>query len=129
MNKIRDIYLSLKFNHLILLLLLVFFLLILSILEIIGLASIPVLLSSMIDQKDFNLEYMNLDFAQNYLLSLSQKDRIKLICILIISLFIFKNFFHAAITFYQGQVVKSVKIFISQKLFSYYLKQNYMAPN
>ena len=126
MNRIKNIYLSLKFNHLVLLLLLVFFLLILSILEIIGLASIPVLLSSMIDQKDFNLQYMNLDFAQNYLLSLSQKDRIELICILIVCLFIFKNFFHAAITFYQGQVVKNVKIFISQKLFSYYLKQNYL---
>ena len=74
MNKIKNIYLSLKLSHFIFLLLLVFFLLILSILEIIGLASIPVLLSSMLDQKDFNLQYMNIDLIKNYLLSLPQKN-------------------------------------------------------
>ena len=75
MNKIKNIYLSLKLSHFIFLLLLVFFLLILSILEIIGLASIPVLLSSMLDQKDFNLQYMNIDLIKNYLLSLPQKNQ------------------------------------------------------
>ena len=92
MNKIKNIYLSLKLSHLIFLLLLVFFLLVLSILEIIGLASIPVLLSSMLDQKDFNLQYMNIDLIKNYLLSLLQKP-IRIFGIAIICLFIFKNFF------------------------------------
>ena len=75
MNKIKNIYLSLKLSHLIFLLLF-FFLLVLSILEIIGLASIPVLLSSMLDQKDFNLQYMNIDLIKNYLLSLPQKNQL-----------------------------------------------------
>ena len=126
MNKIKNLCLSLKFYHLILLLLLVFFLLILSILEIVGLASIPVLLSSMLDQKDFNLQYMNLDFIQNYLLDLPQKNQLEFLCILIISLFFFKNLFHASIIFYQGKVVKNLRIYISQKLFSYYLNQDYL---
>ncbi len=126
MNKIKNLCLSLKFYHLILLLLLVFFLLILSILEIVGLASIPVLLSSMLDQKDFNLQYMNLDFIQNYLLNLPQKNQLEFLCILIISLFFFKNLFHASIIFYQGKVVKNLRIYISQKLFSYYLNQDYL---
>ena len=84
MNIIKSLYLSLKLNQLILLFLLVLFLLILSILEIIGLASIPVLLSSMLDQKNFNLQYMNLDFIQNYLLNLPKKNQLEFICILII---------------------------------------------
>ena len=126
MNKIKNLCLSLKFYHLILLLLLVFFLLILSILEIVGLASIPVLLSSMLDQKDFNLQYMNLDFIQNYLLNLPQKNQLEFLCILIICLFIFKNLFHASIIFYQGKVIKNLRIYISQKLFSYYLNQDYL---
>ena len=126
MNKIKNLCLSLKFYHLILLLLLVFFLLILSILEIVGLATIPVLLSSMLDQKDFNLQYMNLDFIQNYLLNLPQKNQLEFLCILIICLFIFKNLFHASIIFYQGKVIKNLRIYISQKLFSYYLNQDYL---
>ena len=126
MNKIKNIYLSLKLSHLIFLLLLVFFLLVLSILEIIGLASIPVLLSSMLDQKDFSLQYMNIDLIKNYLLSLPQKNQLEFLCIAIICLFIFKNFFHASIIFYQGQIVKSLRIFISQKLFEYYLNQDYL---
>ncbi len=127
MNKIKSLYLSLKLNQLILLFLLVLFLLILSILEIIGLASIPVLLSSMLDQKNFNLQYMNLDFIQNYLLNLPKKNQLEFICILIICLFVFKNFFHASVIFYQGKVVKNLKIFISQKLFRYYLSQDYLS--
>ena len=104
MNKIKSLYFSLKLSQLILLFLLVFFLLILSVLEIIGLASIPVLLSSMLDQKNFNLQYMNLDLIQNYLLNLPKKNQLELICISIICLFVFKNLFHASIIFYQGKV-------------------------
>ena len=126
MNIIKSLYLSLKLNQLILLFLLVLFLLILSILEIIGLASIPVLLSSMLDQKNFNLQYMNLDFIQNYLLNLPKKNQLEFICILIICLFVFKNFYHASVIFYQGKVVKNLRIFISQKLFRYYLSQDYL---
>lgn len=126
MNKIKSLYFSLKLSQLILLFLLVFFLLILSVLEIIGLASIPVLLSSMLDQKNFNLQYMNLDLIQNYLLNLPKKNQLELICISIICLFVFKNLFHASIIFYQGKVVKNLKIFISQKLFRYYLNQDYL---
>ena len=80
----------------------------------------------MLDQKNFNLQYMNFDFIQNYLLNLPQKNQLEFLCTLIICLFIFKNLFHASIIFFQGQLVKNVKIYISQKLFKYYLNQDYL---
>ena len=49
---------------------------------------------------------MNIDLIKNYLLSLPQKNQLEFLCIAIICLFIFKNFFHASIIFYQGQLVK-----------------------
>ena len=62
MNKIKKIYENLNKNHLLLFIILVFLLIVLSLLEIVSLASIPVLLNSILDQKNFNLSFLDFGF-------------------------------------------------------------------
>ena len=59
MRKIKKIINNISVNLLLLLVLLVFFLIILSILEMIGLASIPILLSSILSDEGSNLNLLN----------------------------------------------------------------------
>ena len=127
MNKIKNLYENLALKQLIFLLFLGFLLIILSFLEIVSLASIPILLSSILGQKDFNLIYLNFDFTQNYLFNMSQDKQLEFLCTFIVFLFIFKNIFHAFIIFFQGQVVKNIKIYISKQLFNLYLNQDYLS--
>ena len=118
MRKIKKIINNISVNLLLLLVLLVFFLIILSILEMIGLASIPLLLSSILVTEGSE-SFVQLDFwnLKNILFELFTKDQVKFISIFIICLFLFKNIFHASIIFYQGRIIKSIKIYLSKKLF------------
>jgi len=126
MRKIKKIINNISVNLLLLLVLLVFFLIILSILEMIGLASIPILLSSILSNEGSNLNLLNFFDLKNKLVNYSQKDQIKIISIFIVSLFAFKNIFHASIIFFQGKIVKNIKILLSKKLFKFYLNQDYL---
>ncbi len=126
MRKIKKIINNISVNLLLLLVLLVFFLIILSILEMIGLASIPILLSSILSDEGSNLNLLNFFDLKNKLVNYSQKDQIKIISIFIVSLFAFKNIFHASIIFFQGKIVKNIKILLSKKLFKFYLNQDYL---
>jgi len=92
----------------------------------IGLASIPILLSSILSNEGSNLNLLNFFDLKNKLVNYSQKDQIKIISIFIVSLFAFKNIFHASIIFFQGKIVKNIKILLSKKLFKFYLNQDYL---
>ena len=126
MNKIKKIYENLNKNHLLLFIILVFLLIVLSLLEIVSLASIPVLLNSILDQKNFNLSFLDFGFIKNNLFNMSQIEQVQYLSIFIVFLFIFKNLFHGSIIYFQGQLVKNIKIFLSKKLFNFYLNQNYL---
>ncbi len=126
MNKIKKIYENLNKNHLLLFIILVFLLIVLSLLEIVSLASIPVLLNSILDQKNFNLSFLDFGFIKNNLFNMSQREQIQYLSIFIVFLFIFKNLFHASIIYFQGHLVKNIKIFLSKKLFNFYINQNYL---
>lgn len=126
MYKIKQIYINLSKKYLILFCILVCFLIILSLLEIVSLASIPILLNSILDQKNFNLFFLDFKFIKNILLNMSQREQIQYLSIFIVILFIFKNLFHGFIIYFQGQIVKNIKIFLSKKLFNFYLNQNYL---
>ena len=126
MKNIIIIFKNINFKISLFLILLVLLLIFLSILEMIGLASIPLLLSSiLVTEKE---SFVQLDFwnLKNILFELSPEDQVQFISIFIICLFLFKNIFHAAIIFYQGRIIKSIKIYLSKKLFSHYLNQNYL---
>ena len=125
MRKIKKIINNISVNLLLLLVLLVFFLIILSILEMIGLASIPILLSSILSD-EIKFKFIQLFDLKNKLVNYSQKDQIKIISIFIVSLFAFKNIFHASIIFFKRKIVKNIKILLSKKLFKFYLNQDYL---
>ena len=81
MNKIKKIYENLNKNHLLLFIILVFLLIVLSLLEIVSLASIPVLLNSILDQKNFNLSFLDFGFIKNNLFNMSQREQIQYLSI------------------------------------------------
>jgi len=115
---------NLNTKYLSLLSILVIFLLLLSILETIGLSSIPILISSIIKESLF-IENLNFKYLNYFYEELNQKEQIYYISLFIISFFLFKNLYHAFVFYFQGKLVKSIKIFISNKLFKYYINQNY----
>ena len=126
MNKFKNILHNLKFNQLFFLGLLIILLVVLSILELLSLGSIPVLLNTILEQKNIQTNFLDLNFLKDSFINLSKKKQVELISIIIICLFVFKNLFNALIFFFQGQLLKNIKIYISQKLFRYYLSQDYL---
>ena len=126
MNIINNIYKNINPKYLFLLVILAFLLIILSILEILSLGSIPILLSSILDQNSFDLKFLKFQYLNENSENMSQKNKIELISLIIIALFIFKNLFHASIFFFQGRLLKNIKLYISRKLFNFYLNQNYL---
>ncbi len=126
MSKFKNILHNLKFNQLFFLGLLIILLVVLSILELLSLGSIPVLLNTILEQKNIQTNFLDLNFLKDSFINLSKKKQVELISIIIICLFVFKNLFNALIFFFQGQLLKNIKIYISQKLFRYYLNQDYL---
>jgi len=126
MRNIKRIFKNITSNILFLLVVLIILLIFLSIFEIIGLASIPVLLSSIIISDSGNLIQINIFNLTDLISSFSQEDQIKLISVFIILLFTIKNIFHAFIIFFQGKIIKNIKIYLSTELFKYYLNQEYI---
>lgn len=126
MRNIKRIFKNITSNILFLLVVLIILLIFLSIFEIIGLASIPVLLSSIIISDSGNLIQINIFNLTDLISSFSQEDQIKLISVFIILLFTIKNIFHAFIIFFQGKIIKNIKIYLSTKLFKHYLNQEYI---
>lgn len=126
MRNIKKIIKNITLNILLLLIVLITLLIFLSIFEIIGLASIPVLLSSIIVSNSENLIQVNIFNVTDLISSFSQEDQIKLISVFIILLFTIKNIFHGFIIFFQGKIIKNIKIYLSTQLFNYYLNQEYL---
>ena len=91
MRNIKRIFKNITSNILFLLVVLIILLIFLSIFEIIGLASIPVLLSSIIISDSGNLIQINIFNLTDLISSFSQEDQIKLISVFIILLFTIKN--------------------------------------
>ena len=104
MRKIKKIINNISVNLLLLLVLLVFFLIILSILEMIGLASIPILLSSILSDEGSNLNLLNFFDLKNKLVNYSQKDQIKIISILLYLYLLFKIYFMHQLFFFKEKL-------------------------
>ena len=102
MNKFKNIFINLKSNQLFFLGLLILLLVILSILELLSLGSIPVLLSTILEQKSIQTNFLDFNFLKDSFINLSKKKQVELISIIIICLFIFKNLFNALIFFFKG---------------------------
>ena len=73
MNKFKNILHNLKFNQLFFLGLLIILLVVLSILELLSLGSIPVLLNTILEQKNIQTNFLDLNFLKDSFINLSKK--------------------------------------------------------
>jgi ABC-type multidrug transport system fused ATPase/permease subunit len=115
-NKIKEIKKIINAKNYFLLLLLGFFLIILSSLEFIGIGAIPIYIGLIIDTKSF-VEKFNLEFLTNY----SKSELVLYSSIILLCIFVFKNILQSLIIYFQGKLIKKIKVELSSKLFRKYL--------
>ena len=104
---------------------LIFLMIFISIFEIIGLGSVPILLGSILKQ-NYLVESTNIEFLKNFFNETSQKNQIIYLSIFIVTFFLFKNVYQAFVVYVQGQITKGIKIYFSRKLFNFYVNQDYL---
>ena len=110
-----------NFNKMIIL----FFILILtSLIEMIGLGSIPILSMIVIDVEKF-LSFIPQNLQFTYLLNLDKKSLLLFASIIVASIFLIKNIILAFFIYFQGSVLKDIKIDLSERLIKIYLNSNY----
>ena len=110
-----------NFNKMIIL----FFIIILaSLIEMIGLGSIPILSMIVIDVEKF-LSFIPQSLQSTYLLNLDQKSLLLFASIIVASIFLIKNIVLAFFIYFQGSILKDIKIDLSERLIKIYLNSNY----
>lgn len=106
-----------------------FFLLILyffnSVLEFFSLATIPIMLTIILD-KELLFSKINIDFIKIFITSHNTSDLIIFLSFFIITVFVVKNILLFLIGYFHGMVTKNIKIHISNKIYSHYLKSNHL---
>lgn len=96
-----------------------------ALLEMIGIGSIPVFISILIDPTN-NREFFGINMDVFFQFFGSEKDVKKLFAIFIISLFSFKILFVFLTTLFQLRITKSIKLHFSEKLLNSYLFRPYI---
>ncbi|MDA8533239.1 hypothetical protein N9K34_03500 [Candidatus Pelagibacter bacterium] len=120
MKKIFQI-LDKKYNWYLLLLLLSIILI--SLIEILSIGSIPILFSLILNKNNpstdnfFGLIIYHFDFFRG----LNYSEIIIYFGIIIISVFILKNIMLGLLFFFQGRLIKKIRIFFTNKIYNYYI--------
>ena len=120
-NKINEIKKIINKKNYFLLIFLGFLLIILSFLEFIGIGSIPIYIGLILDTDTF-IEKFNLQFLSSEIQNVDTKHEIILYSsIILLLIFIIKNLLQSFIIFFQGKLIKKIKVELSTKLFHKYL--------
>ena len=109
-----------KFN----LLVLFIFLLFATLIEMIGIGSIPIFAIAIVEPEKIlnNLPaFLNFDFVLN----INNKDLVFYAAILIFLIFLFKNFYLGFVNFFNGKVIQKIRADIYNNLFNSYIRCNY----
>ncbi len=93
--------------------------------EMLSLSTIPILALAIVDTEQF-ISFLPNNFNINFLLDLEKGYLISYLSIFIGLVFIIKNFFLALFVYFQQNVIKSIKLEISNRLIKKYLNQNYL---
>jgi len=121
MQDIKNICSRKHIKYLILLLLGMF---IAAAIEMVGLGSVPVFIMIIVDI-DVLINKFPTFFANDYIKSISQ-DYITIFCgIILIFIFLLKNVYLSLFLFFQGKVIKILKIDVKNKLFKNYINAPY----
>ncbi len=94
-------------------------------LEFLSLASLPLFVSFIIDP-NFLLEKFNTYLHKYYFNEINFNSLLLILSILIIVVFFLKNLFLIFITYLQSNFLKKIKIFLSEKFFSFYINSPYL---
>ena len=97
----------------------------LSLLEFIGIGSIPVFLSVIIDP-NILLDHINSPFIFNIINENEKSDLILFSSVFLILVFLTKNLIYVLIIYFQGILTKRVKLYLSSKIYKKYLDSNYL---
>lgn len=94
------------------------------ILEFISLASLPLFFSFIINPNYITEKF---NFYFKYLFSKEENfDLLLILSSFIIIAFFFKNLFFILITYFQNNFLKKIKVDLSEKFFSFYIKSSYL---
>ena len=98
-----------------------FGLLLSSLLEMLGLSTIPIFVAILIEpSKDIN--FFGIDIFNNYFTGF---NNIFILSLLIISIYLLKNIFLLVIIYFETKITKKIKLFFSNSIFRIYLKKPY----
>lgn len=95
-------------------------------LEFVSLGALPVFISFIIDPKILLNKLHPHFFSSSILESLNNLDILNLLGILVVTIFLLKNFFMIFLLFFQSKFFKDLKINISSKLFNNYVYSSYL---
>jgi ABC-type multidrug transport system fused ATPase/permease subunit len=125
MNLFIKITNVLNFKNSVSLVFLFFFLIIVSILEVIGIGLIPILFSVIIGKNLF-IYNININFINEFFQLNTNNNLLIYLSIFIIIFFLIKNFIFASLIYFQGKVIKNIKISFSKRLLKFYIQKNYL---
>lgn len=94
-----------------------------SFLEIIGIGLIPILLSFFLDSSFIFNKFDELNFLKILIQNLSEKEVILILCISIVSIFLFKNIMLGLTKYYQSKILKDITQKNAEYLYNNYLNQ------
>ena len=96
------------------------------VLETVGLGTIPIILSSILESKNLiEIPILNKIFSYLSSMNSNNQDKIFSISIAIICFFVFKSLLYSLVTIYEANVNKSLNVSIRDKIIKYYLKLPY----
>ena len=93
--------------------------------EMLSISTIPILALAIVDTEQF-ISFLPNNIKINFLSSLEKNYLISLLCVFIGIVFIIKNIILALFLYFQQNIIKSIKIYISNTLIKKYLSQNYL---
>ncbi len=91
--------------------------------EFISLGSIPIFTTILLNQNNENLLFDIIDFG--FLDQFAQQDLVIYGSVILGFLFLFKNIFLAGLIYFEGKLIKSIRIHLGEKLFKSYLDKDY----
>ncbi len=91
--------------------------------EFISLGSIPIFTTILVNQNNENPLFDIIDFG--FLEQFAQQDLVIYGSVILGSIFLFKNIFLAGLIYFEGKLIKSIRIHLTEKLFKRYLYKDY----
>ena len=106
------------------LILLIFFLFLSSLIEILGIGSIPIFVSIIVDYENL-INKIPFEKLSHFLVNFDQMKMIILCSLTLGFFFIVKNIFLGFLLYFEGKLIMNIKKINSKKLFDYYISNSY----